>query len=145
MALTILPVLTIVDLCPEAAGQGLLRKEMDRVPEIFITSPPLMNLSFCTRAYGYWRCSTKALQSLSISPYVSELMPTLFIPVTGTSTGIVDLPVETPNHPTLCPFFSGEVQLERVTQMDKVAEFYARWFENKSDREFLLLRLLLKS
>ena len=26
--------------------------------------------------------------------------------------------------------------LERVTQMDKVAEFYARWFENKPPQEY---------
>ena len=26
--------------------------------------------------------------------------------------------------------------LERVTQMDKVAEFYARWFENKPAQEY---------
>ena len=26
--------------------------------------------------------------------------------------------------------------LERVTQMDKVAEFYARWFENKAAQEY---------
>ena len=43
VALIFLAVMLVVALRPDTTGQTLLRKKMDSVPEVFVTSPTLMN------------------------------------------------------------------------------------------------------
>jgi hypothetical protein len=43
MTLILLAVVVVVALGPDTTGQTLLRKKMNGVPEMFVTSPTLMN------------------------------------------------------------------------------------------------------
>ena len=43
MALVLLAMMLIVSVGPDATGQTLLRKKMEGVTEVFVTSPALMN------------------------------------------------------------------------------------------------------
>jgi hypothetical protein len=44
VALVLLAMMLIVSVSPDATGQTLLRKKMDGVTEVFVTSPALMNV-----------------------------------------------------------------------------------------------------
>ena len=57
----------IVTLGPHATGQTLLSKKMEGVPQVFVTSPTLMNVTVFSRTFGHWGCCAKALESLSIT------------------------------------------------------------------------------
>jgi len=64
---TLLAMKLIVTLGPDTTGQTLLSKKMEGVPEVFVTSPTLMNVTAFSRTFGHWGCSAKALESLSFT------------------------------------------------------------------------------
>jgi hypothetical protein len=57
----------IVTLGPDTTGQTPLSEKMEGVPEVFVTSPTLMNVTVFSRTFGHWGCSAKALQTLNIT------------------------------------------------------------------------------
>jgi hypothetical protein len=67
MTAILLAVMLIGPLGPGAAGQTLLSKKMNGVPEVFVTSPTLMNVTLFSRTLGHRSCSAKALKILCIA------------------------------------------------------------------------------
>src|SRR5215468_999042 len=67
MAAILLAVMLIVTLGPDTTRQTVLSKKMHGVPEVFVTSPTLLNATVFSRTFGHWACSAKALESLSIT------------------------------------------------------------------------------
>ena len=61
MAAILLAMKLIVTLGPHATGQTLLSKKMEGVPEVFVTSPTLMNVTIFSGAFGHRGCSAIAL------------------------------------------------------------------------------------
>jgi type VI protein secretion system component Hcp len=62
MTAMLLAMMLIVTLGPDTTGQTLLSKKMQGVPEVFLTSPTLMNVTFFSRTFGHWSCSAEALE-----------------------------------------------------------------------------------
>ena len=67
MTAILLAMKLIVTLGPDTTGQTLLSKKMEGMPEVFVTSPTLMNVTVFSRTFRHWGCSAKTLESLSIS------------------------------------------------------------------------------
>jgi hypothetical protein len=67
MTAILLAMMLIVTLGPDATGQTLLSKKMEGVPEVFVTSPTLMNVAGFSRTFGHRGCSAKALKRLNIT------------------------------------------------------------------------------
>jgi hypothetical protein len=67
MTAILLAMMLIIMLGPDTTGQTLLSKKMEGVPEVFVTSPTLMNVTVFSRTFGHWGCSAKALESLRIT------------------------------------------------------------------------------
>ena len=67
MTAILLAMKLIVTLGPDTTGQTVLGKKMEGVPEVFVTSPTLMNVTVFSRASGDRGGSTKAVESLSIT------------------------------------------------------------------------------
>jgi hypothetical protein len=57
----LLSMMLIVTLAPCTTGQTLLSKKIHGVPEVFVTSPTLMNVTIFSGAFGHRGCSTIAL------------------------------------------------------------------------------------
>ena len=57
----LLAMMLIVTLGPRTTGQTLLSKKIHGVPEVFVTSPTLMNVTIFSGAFGHRGCSAIAL------------------------------------------------------------------------------------
>ena len=57
----LLAMMLIVTLGPRTTGQTLLSKKIDGVPEVFVTSPTLMNVTIFSGAFSHRGCSAIAL------------------------------------------------------------------------------------
>ena len=67
MAAILLAMIPIVALGPDTTRQTVLSKKVHGVPEVFVASPTLLNVTVFSGAFGYWGGSAKALESLSIT------------------------------------------------------------------------------
>ena len=61
VALILLAVKLVITLCPHTLGQTLVRKKMEGVTQVFVTSPALMTVAAFTRTFGYRGGSRQAL------------------------------------------------------------------------------------
>ena len=67
MTAILLAMMLIVTLGPDTTGQTVVSKKMERVPEVFVTSPTFLNVARFSRTFGHWGCSAKALEHLNIT------------------------------------------------------------------------------